>query len=125
MAKKKILIVDDEEDFGQMVKINLEGTGKFEVRVEKKGSLALESAKAFGPDLVLLDIMMRDLAGPAVASQLRSEPRFKDTPIIFLSAAAPKKETVTDEDQIAGHPYLSKPVDTDNLTRFLQKYLPN
>lgn len=125
MAKKKILIVDDEEDFGKMVKINLEGTGHYDVQVEKQGSKAVETAKAFGPDLILLDIMMRDLAGPAVAQLIRSEAQFKATPIIFLSAAVPKQESESPTDLIAGHPYMAKPVDTPNLIRFLQKYLPN
>ena len=124
MAKKKILIVDDEEDFGKMVKINLEGTGLFDVRVEKQGSKAVDTAKEFSPDLILLDIMMRDLAGPAVAMHLKSEPLLKATPIIFLSAAVPKRETESAADHISGHPYLAKPVDTKNLVRFIQKYLP-
>jgi len=123
-TKRKILIIDDEDDFGQMVKINLEGTGHYEVFFEKTSSKALEAAQAFGPELVILDIMMRDMAGPAVAQRIKSDPRFKDIPIVFLSAAVPKRETEADDDRIGGHPYLSKPVDTASLILFLKKYLP-
>lgn len=120
---KKILMVDDEEDFGRMVAINLEKSGLFKVRVEKLGSQALSSAQEFGPDLILLDVMMRDMAGPAVAGVLRQDAKLKKVPIVFLSAAAPKDGPETR--QMAGYPCLSKPVQTEQLIAFIQKHLPH
>ena len=120
-VKKKILIVDDEEDFGRMVKLNLENTGSFEVAVESFGSRALAAAKAFGPDLIILDIMMRDMAGPAVERQISADTALKNTPVIFLSAAVPRGPKAAET--FSGRPYLAKPPTTSDLIAIIEKYL--
>lgn len=123
MAKKKILLVDDEEAFGRMVKMNLEKTGDFEVRVEQMASRSLQTAQEFKPDLILMDIMMRDLAGPAAVQQIRSDPRFQNTPLVYLSAALPKKEGQEEKDTFAGHPYIAKPVTAEELIACIEKHM--
>ena len=62
-GKKRILIVDDEGSFARMVKLYLEKSGQFEVRVENKPTCALSAARDFKPDLILLDVIMPKMGG--------------------------------------------------------------
>ncbi|MDD5165763.1 MAG: response regulator [Candidatus Omnitrophica bacterium] len=121
MDKKKILIVDDEVDFTKVVKLNLEGTGRYEVRAENKGSLGLAVAKEFKPDLVLLDILMLDMEGSEVAYQLRSDEETKNIPIVFLTAVIRKKEAEENKGVIGGYPFIAKPVGIDELIEVIEK----
>jgi CheY-like chemotaxis protein len=86
MAKKRVLLVDDEKSFTNLLKLNLEDTGNYEVRVENWAEDALKAAREFKPDIVLLDIIMPRMPGGNVAMQLKEDPALKDTPVIFLTA---------------------------------------
>ena len=120
MEKKKILIIDDEKDFTQLVKLNLELTGKYEVRVENKSSLALSTAKQHKPDLILLDVIMPDIAGGEVAYQLKNDTNTKDIPIIFLTAAATKEEAGRGKGE---YPFVAKPASTEELIDCIEQNL--
>jgi len=122
-AKKKILVVDDEEDFGKMVKLNLERTGEFEVKCETKGANALAAAKDFAPDLIFLDVIMPDVDGGTVMSQLKDNPAVKHIPIVFLTAIITDKEAVQQEGVVAGRPFLAKPITTAKLIACINKHL--
>lgn len=120
---KKILIVDDDERLTRLVRLNLEETGRFVVREESWAKSALPTALSFGPDLVLLDVMMPDMDGGEVAAQIRSHPKLSHVPIVFLTAAAKKTEVNDRHGHIGGMPFLAKPVDIDELTACLEKNL--
>lgn len=122
MDRKKILLVDDEEGFTRMVKLNLESIGKYTVRVVNKGSLALEAVRVFQPDLILLDIMMPDMPGSDVAAALREDTSGKEVPIVFLTALVTKKETEDTCSEISGYPFIAKPVNLNNLMACIEKY---
>ncbi len=92
MKPKKILVVDDEPSITSLLKLNLEKTGAYTVRVENEGAQALPAARQFKPDLVLLDVMMPDLDGGDAAAQIRADPLLRDVPIVFLTAAVKKEE---------------------------------
>lgn len=123
MEKRKILIVDDEKTFTQMVKLNLEAAGKYEVMTENKGGNALIAAKQFHPDLILLDIVMPDMEGSVVAEQLLGDDLVKDIPIVFLTALVTQKEIGTSYTFIGNHPYIAKPVSTNDLINCIEKNL--
>lgn len=121
MAKKKILIVDDEENFTRLVKMNLEKTGRYEVRQENMGSNGLGVAKEFKPDLILLDILMQDTEGGEVAAQLKNDAATKDIPLVFLTAAVKKEEVGEGCSIIGGHPFVAKPVSIGDLINCIEK----
>ena len=121
MEKKRILIIDDEEGFTKLIKLNLELTGKFEVRVENKGGKGLEAAKEYKPHLILLDVIMPDLEGSEVAAQLMEEPTTKDIPVVFLTAIITKKEKKGECGLIGGHSFLAKPVSLKELVNCIEK----
>jgi Response regulator containing CheY-like receiver, AAA-type ATPase, and DNA-binding domains len=81
--KKKILVVDDEVAFTRTLKMNLERTGQYEVRVENFAQDALKAAKEFKPDLIILDVIMPAEFGGDIAAKLRSDPEFVHTPNRF------------------------------------------
>lgn len=120
--KKKILIVDDEEDFTCLVKLNLEATGRYEVMTEKFGREGVASARRFKPDLMLLDIIMPDMEGTEVARRLRADKETKDIPIVFITAAITKEEAKSKGGIPGGHPYIAKPVGLDELITCIEKY---
>jgi CheY-like chemotaxis protein len=120
LIKKKILIVDDEENFAKLVKMNLEDTGEYAVRVETKGALAVKAAREFQPDFILLDIVMPDMDGGEVAHRLRDDKDLKDIPVGFLTALVRDSEVTQKGDNIAGHPFIAKPVTVGQLIAFIK-----
>lgn len=106
--KKKILIADDELDILEILKFNLEAEG-FTVETAKDGGFAIEKAKSFMPDLVILDIMMPVKNGIEVCNTLRMLPDFKDTLIIFLTAISDDTTEVKGLESGADD-FLTKPI---------------
>jgi len=113
--KKRILLVDDEPALTRMMRLNLEQTGRYEVREENRGSHALAAARAFHPHLIFLDVMMPDMDGDAVAEQIDEDPRLRHVPYIFLTAIVTKRETGQGPAEISGKTFLAKPVKRDEL----------
>lgn len=121
MQKAKILIIDDEEGFTQLVKKNLEATGKYEVKAEGKGALGLKIAKEFKPDLIFLDILMPDMEGSEVAAQIENDRDTKNIPVVFLTAIAKKEEVEQAKGIIGGHPFIAKPVTAEELITCIER----
>jgi CheY-like chemotaxis protein len=122
MAKKRILLVDDEQSLTTLLKLNLEETGNYDVRVENWPEDALAAAREFRPDLILLDIIMPRLPGGNVAALIAADPDVKDTPIIFLTAAVRRQLVEENEGILCEHPCLVKPASLDEITAAIEKY---
>jgi len=123
MTKRtRVLIVDDEDRFGVMVKINLERTGRYEVKVENRGRYCVETAKAFDPDLILLDIIMPDMTGYDVARAVRRENALKSKPLIFLTALS-EEEVSFHEGKISDVIVLTKPIASQDLAACIDQKL--
>jgi len=121
---RRILVVDDEEGFTKLLKMNLEKTGEYEVRVENTSAEALNAAHEFLPDLVLLDIVMPGLDGGDVAGLLQGDPMLKDIPIVMMTALVSQEETSQDAvAQVGAMNVLPKPVNMDVLLRCLEEAL--
>jgi CheY-like chemotaxis protein len=82
---KSILYVEDDLHVRTTAKLVLEVIGKLEVRDCGSGKEALDAARDFQPDLILLDVMMPDLDGIATLEQLRGMPHLADTPALFVT----------------------------------------
>ncbi|MDP9230168.1 MAG: response regulator transcription factor [Bacteroidota bacterium] len=105
---RKILIADDEPDILEILKYNLVNSG-YQVFTAKDGDEALEKAKIYKPDLVILDIMMPKKTGVEVCEILRTQPAFKETLILFLTALNDEGTQVKGLESGADD-YISKPV---------------
>jgi DNA-binding response OmpR family regulator len=121
--KKKILVVDDEKSFTNLLKLNLEETGRYEVRTVNWSEDALPTAREFKPDVVLLDIIMPRLPGGNVVSQFQSDPVLKGVPIVFLTAAVRGSRLAEMEGFINGLPCLVKPASVEEITAMIEKQM--
>ncbi|MFH0856163.1 MAG: response regulator [Candidatus Omnitrophota bacterium] len=122
MEKTKILVVDDDEAIGKLVKLNLEETGEYTVRVLTSGLRAVTEAAEFKPDLIFLDFVMPDIDGGSVYNCLAENKETKNIPVVFLTAMATDEETGESGNVIGGHPILAKPVSTKKLIDCIKKY---
>lgn len=122
-AKKRILVVDDEPSITRLLKLNLEETGQYAVRAENDAKAAVFAAEQFQPDLILLDVLMPDLDGGQLASRLQASPKLEGVPIVFLTAAATKKEVYNRGGKVGGLPFLAKPVDLNEVLACLKEHL--
>ena len=121
--KKRILAVDDEPAITWLIKLNLEQTGRYEVRTENLGRKAIEAAREFRPDLILLDVMMPDMLGSEIAEQLQADPELRAIKFVFLTAVVTKEEALKSVGQIGGHTFIAKPISADDLCRVVEEHL--
>ncbi len=104
----KVLVVDDEEDILELLKYNLKKEG-YDVKTASNGVKAVEIARSFLPDLVILDIMMPHQDGVETCRQMREIPELNNSYILFLTARTEEYSEVAAFD-IGADDYLSKPI---------------
>lgn len=110
MDKRKILIVDDDENIAELISLYLVKEF-FSTQIASTGAEALELFQSFNPDLVLLDIMLPDIDGYEVCTQIR---KTKQTPIIMLSAKGEVFDKVLGL-KLGADDYIIKPFDSNEL----------
>tara|TARA_B110000263_G_C15307888_1_gene511447 strand:- start:3173 stop:3856 length:684 start_codon:yes stop_codon:yes gene_type:complete len=106
--KIKILLVDDEPDILEIIKINLENEG-YQIFTADNGKKALKKADKILPNLIVLDVMMPIMDGIETCERLRLDQRFKDTLIVFLTARGEDYSQIAAYDAGADD-YIAKPV---------------
>lgn len=82
----KILYVEDDPDIQEVAKMSLEMLGGYTLEVCSSGAEAVEAAKTFEADLILLDVMMPDMDGPTTLMALREFPKMQNIPAVFMTA---------------------------------------
>ncbi len=117
--ERRILIVDDDRESTRLLKILLEKIG-YLVLEENDAAKAHQSVHNFGPDLILLDIMMPQIDGVELASEIDADPQLQKTPIIFLTGLGDPRAGL----RIQGHPVLAKPINVPELIKRLEENLP-
>jgi CheY-like chemotaxis protein len=88
----RILLVEDEADIRTVATLALQAVGGFTVTSVSSGHEALETARTFVPDLILLDVMMPGLDGPATLHALRAQPQTTEIPVMFVTAKVQPQE---------------------------------
>ena len=111
--KAKIFIVEDEPSIVQLVKYNLEKQN-FKVLVSNNGEEGLQEIKKTEPDLILLDWMLPDLSGIDICKALRKDTKFKNIPIIMLTARSQEEDKVLGLN-VGADDYLPKPFSNPEL----------
>lgn len=104
----RVLVVDDEEPILELLQYNLEKEG-YEVKTAGDGVVAIEKARKFLPDLILLDIMMPRQDGVETCRQIREIPELSNAHIIFLTARSEEYSEVAAFD-VGADDYISKPI---------------
>ncbi len=113
MAKKTILVVDDEKDLLDLIEYNLKKEG-FKVLKAENGKEGIEVAKEHKPDLVLLDIMMPKMDGLEAVEIMRKDDDLKRIPIIFLTARSDENTEIEGLNK-GGDDFITKPISTTKL----------
>ena len=116
----RILIVDDEGDFIELVKFRLANL-PCEFLVANDGVQALSQARQFKPDLILLDILLPDLDGLSVCEILKRQPNTKKIPIIFMSALS--SEVTKRSAAMNAEDFFTKPLDLNRLEKRIAELL--
>src|SRR6185503_17430524 len=104
-----------------LLKLNLEETGNYDVRVVNIPEDALPAAQEFKPDIVLLDIIMPRMPGGNVVAQFEADPVVKNTPIIFLTAAVRRSRVEEMDGMVSGKPCLPKPSNMEEIVAMIEK----
>jgi CheY-like chemotaxis protein len=121
---RKILLVDDEAGFTQLLKMNLEKGGRYEVRIENDSTKAISVAHSFLPDVILLDVVMPGMDGGDVQAALQSDRTLSRVPILMLTALVDSTELSEGGVAQAGSQmFLPKPVNLALLFRVLDEIL--
>lgn len=113
MNNGKILIVEDDFDISNMLRIFFTGQG-YQVDVAARGSDALEQCRKGLPDLVVLDIMLPDMDGYAVCKDMRTTTRTSHIPIIFLTQKDERSDRIAGL-ELGADDYITKPFDIEEL----------
>ncbi len=123
MRKAKVLIIDDERGFTEMVKFNLEVTGRYRVFIENDSAFALDTVIRTQPDIILLDVIMPCREGPDVVFQLQNHPLSRDVPVIFLTATITKEEAASGGGLVGGYIFVAKPSSVEELIAAIEQHL--
>jgi DNA-binding response OmpR family regulator len=122
-SRKKLLIVDNEQELTEMLKTALEELGGFHVRTENNPSFAVEAARQFLPDLILLDIKMPDLDGADVILRLKNDAQLTGIPVVFLTGNVSESECKSRGGRIGNCRFLPKTMRLDSLVACLNETL--
>ena len=92
MPTQSVLLVDDDPDIRTIGRLSLANVGGLTVHLAASGAEALALLASLRPDLILLDVMMPDLDGPATLRALKDDPALADIPVVFMTAKAHPRE---------------------------------
>jgi len=119
VARKTILIADDDPDIVEAMKTVLEASG-FGVQTAPNGQECLRKLREAKPDLLILDVMMTtETEGFHVAYEIRQDPKLRDLPVLMLTAIEQKTglkfSPEQDEDYLPVEQFVTKPIEPDEL----------
>ena len=113
MSKHRLLIVEDDFDISNMLRIYFAGQG-YDVEVAQRGSDALDKTRQSLPNLIVLDIMLPDVDGYEVCRQLRTNTRTSHIPVIFLTQKDERSDRLQGL-ELGADDYITKPFDIEEL----------
>ena len=122
----KILIIDDDKDMVEALKIVLEGES-YKVTAAFDGKQGLDAVRKERPDLIILDLLLPGEDGAAICHNLRNNSEYQDIPILVLTALAKKVERKVfpkvKGETLKVDEYLEKPINPQNLVNKVKKLL--
>ena len=113
-GKRRVLIVDDDEDLVELIADHLERDGRFEIRTANNGFDAGMMVKEFRPDIIVLDIMLPDINGKEVCQRIRSDSTMEDVRIICISGMV-EEDKVADLRDAGANAFMHKPFEVEKL----------
>lgn len=119
---KKILLVDREPGVTRLIKRALEKTGKYWVKEEHDSRFALNSAKAFQPDLILLDTVSDGTDREQLAKKIQTDSTLCSTPMLSLSSLKPESQMVSGG-ILSGYSFFAAPVKVEEVLHGVEEVL--
>ena len=123
---KKILLVDDDPDLVNAVRMILEAKN-YEVAAAYGGVEGLQKARTENPDLIVMDVMMPDKDGYAACKELKSDPQLSRIPVLLLTAVVSHISTTRFTQQMGleteADDYIDKPVEPEVLVKRIETLL--
>jgi excisionase family DNA binding protein len=113
-GKRKILIVDDDQELVELITDVLERDGRFEVRSVNNGFDAGMMVKEYHPDLIVLDVMLPDINGREVCQRVRSDKATADVRIICISGMV-EEDKIGDLRAAGANDFMHKPFEVEKL----------
>ncbi len=113
-GKRKVLVVDDDEDLVELIVDALQRDGRFDIRSVNNGFGAGMMIKEFRPDLVVLDIMLPDINGKEVCNLVRRDKTMDDVRIICISGMV-EQERIQELRDAGADDFMKKPFDVEQL----------
>ena len=113
-GKRKILIVDDDEDLVDLMQDAFARDGRFDIKTANNGFGAGMLVKEFRPDLVVLDVMLPDINGKEVCQRVRNDPTMKTVKIICISGMV-EQNKIADLRAAGADDFMNKPFAVDSL----------
>jgi two-component system alkaline phosphatase synthesis response regulator PhoP/two-component system response regulator VicR len=117
----RILVTDDEPNIVRLIQVNLERQG-FQVETANNGAQALEKIRANRPDLLVSDVMMPEMDGFELLSNIRRDSVLENLPVIMLTAKAQDRDVLEGYTRGADM-YLTKPFNPIELVTFAKRLL--
>jgi CheY-like chemotaxis protein len=121
--KRKILMIDDEQDICELIKFILERNGKFEVTYSTEARKGVELARSTLPDLILIDIVLPDMTGVEVMESLLNDPVTKHIPKAFLTALVQDGDAQNPSGLIGEYYFIPKTIAPDELIAKIETIL--
>ncbi|MBC8473368.1 MAG: response regulator [Candidatus Omnitrophica bacterium] len=121
MDKKRILIVDDEDDLRKMLKLRLQALD-YDILEASDGKEGLDKARSEKPDLMILDLMLPKMDGYKVCRMLKFDEKFKHIPIIMFTSRGEDEYRATGK-EVGADAYVQKPFETDALVGKIRELL--
>ena len=121
MARKTILVIEDEPDILELIQFNLESDG-FKVVTSRTGEEGHRLAGELAPDLIVLDLMLPDISGVEVCRLLRQEAKTRDVPIIMATARDSESDVVLGL-EVGADDYITKPFSVRELSARIRAVL--
>lgn len=116
---QRVLYVEDDPDIQAVAQVALEVVGGFTVQICSSGEEALRVAETFGPDMIVLDVMMPGMDGPSTLKALRERPSLASVPVAFMTAKVQPSE-VAHYKALGARDVIAKPFDPMTLARQVQ-----
>ncbi len=120
--KKKVLLIDDEEDLCNFTKLYLDNTGLFETRTLTDSREVLKVGREFRPDIIILDLRMPHIGGFEILELFNKDEGFRKTPVIVTTALSDRAD-IKKAFFMGASGYIAKPFEFPELTKEIEKAL--
>ncbi len=123
IAKRKILVVDDDEDTLELITMMIESAG-YEVIGVDSGEACLQMLRKIRPDLIIMDVMMETMTkGFNVGYDIKHDPHYRSIPLIIVSAIDKQAGFPVDINSIEADSFMEKPLEPERLLKSIKELM--